>query len=80
MPTIKKNCTLLKSYEHNINQCPGRMLGGHCPHKEVVTNVVQAKETIALEKKQENYLKSSNHSSLEDKDDKITNFCKDEGG
>lgn len=67
MPTIKKNCTLLKSYEHNINQCPRRMSGGHCPCKEVVTNVVQAKEIIALEKKQENYLKSSNHNRFDNK-------------
>jgi hypothetical protein len=43
------------------------MLGGYCPHKEVVTNVVQAKETIALEKKQENYLKSSSRNRFNNK-------------
>lgn len=74
MPTIKKNCTLHKSYEHNIKQCPRRMWGGHCPRKEVVTNVLQAKETSSLEKKQENYLKSNLIKGLEDKDGKITNF------
>jgi hypothetical protein len=41
------------------------MSGGHCPHKEVVTNVVQAKETSSLEKKQENYLKSNNHNRFD---------------
>jgi hypothetical protein len=43
------------------------MSGGYCPHKEVVTNVVKAKETIVLEKKQENYLKSSNRNRFDNK-------------
>jgi hypothetical protein len=56
-----KFCQICKNDNHNIDQCPNKLVGGRCPTREIVPmHVVQTKGHVIQENKQQNYEISNN--------------------
>jgi hypothetical protein len=50
---LNKFCQICKQNDHNINQCPNKIVSRRCPSKEIVLmHVVQAETPIMQKQKQ----------------------------